>query len=157
MQSYATGCESLRLWRQSGIEAHRCRCGPTGLARSRFHSSTSSLSTLRIPEEMGKDKYPLASQVGGHAGVSTSEDGSQLYKPALVHEVEFYEHLNSNSVFASLKPYIPKFYGVLKYQGKLEDGKLEVDHPAPGGGKDKCLSLETRRKSFAYLSRQYIC
>jgi len=140
MQSYTTGHE---LGRQLGTGAHRSRSGPTGLVRSRSRCSILSLSTPSILEEMGGDsKIPLASQVGGHAGVSTSEDGSQLYKPALAHEVDFYQYLNSDPVFASLKPYIPKFYGVLRYEGMFEEGNLEVDPVAPKEGKDKCFSLE---------------
>ncbi|KAF9055075.1 SAICAR synthase-like protein [Hymenopellis radicata] len=39
---------------------------------------------------------PLASQVGGHAGVLTSEDGSLLIKPALPLEHKFYQYLTSD-------------------------------------------------------------
>lgn len=85
-------------------------------------------------------KTLLASQVGGHAGVSTSEDGSLLFKPALAREVSFYQSLTSDPIFASLRPYIPKFYGTLKFEGKVEDGTL-VQQP-PKDGKDKYLYLE---------------
>lgn len=119
--------------------------------------STLSHSTSRTPEEMeGDSKIPLASQVGGHAGVTTSEDGSFLYKPALAHEVSFYESLTSDPVFATLKPYIPKFYGVLKYQGKLEEGDLKITHEPRKEEKDKCLHLERGWKSPPYLQRPYI-
>ena len=99
---------------------------------------------------------PLTSQVGGHAGVTTSEDGSLLYKPALAHEVTFYESLASDPVLAPLTSYIPKFYGVLEYQGKLEDGDMKIAHEAQKEGKDRCLHLEKCRKSSPYLQRQYI-
>jgi hypothetical protein len=85
-------------------------------------------------------KTPLVSQVGGHAGVSTSEDGSLLFKPALAREVSFYQHLNSDPVSAPLRPYIPKFYGTLRFEGKVEDVNLETIREAPKEGKDKCLS-----------------
>ena len=93
---------------------------------------------------MGTGSKILASQVGGHAGVSTSEDGSLLIKPALPREVSFYEHLRSNSVFASLKPYVPKFYGTLRLQGKVESGNLEalLEAPTPNKGKDKYFNLK---------------
>lgn len=82
--------------------------------------------------------------------MSTSEDGSLLFKPALPHEVSFYEHLDSDPAFASLKPYIPKFYGTLRFEGEVEDGNL-VQKP-PKDEKDKCLYLERPPgRSFAYL------
>lgn len=83
----------------------------------------------------------FVAQVGGHAGVSTSEDGSLLIKPALPREVSFYEHLTSDPTFAALRPYIPKFYGTLGLEGKVEDGDLESlrEAPAPTEGKDKYL------------------
>jgi len=96
---------------------------------------------------MDVDKVvPLASQVGGHAGVSTSEDGSLLIKPALTREVSFYQHLTSDPAFASLRPYIPRFYGTLSLQGKVEDGNLETLLRAPKEGKDKyCRCWEIAR------------
>lgn len=92
---------------------------------------------------MGIGKKILASQVGGHAGVSTTEDGSLLIKPALPREVDFYQHLTSNPAFASLRSYIPKFYGTLRLEGEVEDGNLETlrETPAPKEGKDKCSQL----------------
>ena len=88
----------------------------------------------------------LASQVGGHPGVSTSEDGSLLIKPALAQELSFYQSLTSNSDFAALRPYIPKFYGTLRFEGKVEDGNLEIVHEPLKEGKDKCLHLERHRE-----------
>ncbi len=70
---------------------------------------------------------PLASQVGGHAGVLTSEDGSLLIKPAHPVEVHFYESVGSGSGFAPLRPYIPKFYGKLKLEGKVDSGSAPHD------------------------------
>lgn len=86
-------------------------------------------------------KALLAPQVGGHAGVSTSEDGSLLIKPAMAREVRFYEHLNSDPVFAPLRPHIPKFYGTLRFEGKVDDGNLETLREAPKEGKDECYSV----------------
>lgn len=88
---------------------------------------------------MGTGTKALASQVGGHAGVLTSEDESLLIKPALPHEVDFYQRLTSDPAFAPLRPYIPKFYGTLRLEGEVEDGKLETlrETPAPKEGKDK--------------------
>jgi len=93
---------------------------------------------------------PLASQVGGHAGVSTTEDGSLLIKPALAQEVSFYQTLTSDPVFAPLKPHIPKFYGTLRVEGKVDDGNPGIIHPPPKGGKDKYLHSEKRGEIAAY-------
>lgn len=88
-------------------------------------------------------KIPLDSQVGGHAGISASEDGSLLIKPASVREISFYRHLAPDPVFASLRPYIPRFYGILGSDGKIEDGNLETLRETPKGGKDEYLLLES--------------
>ena len=62
----------------------------------------------------------LASQVGGHAGVMTSEDGSLLIKPALHRELEFYQALQQDPSFATLRAFAPKFLGVLKLEGQVD-------------------------------------
>ncbi|KAF9528253.1 hypothetical protein CPB83DRAFT_854709 [Crepidotus variabilis] len=62
----------------------------------------------------------LASQVGGHAGVMTTEDGSLLIKPALHHELAFYQKLQQDAALASLREYTPKFLGVLKLEGQVD-------------------------------------
>lgn len=92
---------------------------------------------------------PLAAQVGGHGGVSTSEDGSLLIKPALPREVTFYERLTSDPTFAALRPYIPKYYGTLRLEGKVEDGDLKTLHesPAPTEGKGSIV-LENLTQRF---------
>ena len=89
-------------------------------------------------------KAPPAPQVGGHAGVSISEDGSLLIKPALAREVRFYEHLNSDPALAPLRPHIPKFYGTLRFEGKVDDGNLETLREAPREGKDECYPVTQR-------------
>lgn len=96
-------------------------------------------------------KTLLAPQVGGHAGVSTSEDGSLLFKPALAQEINFYQSLTSDPVLAPLRPWIPKFYGTLRFEGKVQDGSLETAHEPPKGGKDKCLHSEGIGRSPMYL------
>ncbi|KAG6332882.1 hypothetical protein ID866_6207 [Astraeus odoratus] len=76
---------------------------------------------------------PLSSQVGGHEGVQTTEDGSLLLKPALPREVAFYQLVRdgiapgvdastvATSGLNALLPWIPKFLGVLSLEGRLED------------------------------------
>lgn len=87
----------------------------------------------------------LTSQVGGHAGVSTLEDESLLIKPALPREIAFYEGLISNPALAGLRPYVPKFYGTLRFEGQVEGGNLETfrELPAPTEGKDEHFNLES--------------
>jgi 1D-myo-inositol-tetrakisphosphate 5-kinase/inositol-polyphosphate multikinase len=63
---------------------------------------------------------PLASQVGGHTGVQTSEDGSLIFKPAVPLELQFYQSALTNPVLAPLRPFIPKFYGTLKLEGQID-------------------------------------
>jgi 1D-myo-inositol-tetrakisphosphate 5-kinase/inositol-polyphosphate multikinase len=70
---------------------------------------------------------PLPSQVGGHAGVQTSEDGSLIFKPALPLEQQFYQTVISDPGFAPLQPFIPKFYGTLRLEGKIDTKSSNAD------------------------------
>ncbi|KAG8945042.1 hypothetical protein FRC03_001828 [Tulasnella sp. 419] len=63
---------------------------------------------------------PLSSQVGGHAGVLASEDGSLVIKACLPAERDFYQILSSNPTLEGLRPHVPTFYGTLKLEGKVE-------------------------------------
>ena len=78
----------------------------------------------------------LKGQVGGHAGVETTEDGSLLIKPALKREVMFYEEMAraEEGGLARLREYVPKFLGVLRLEGRVVGEKIE---PVAGGGGDK--------------------
>ncbi|KAG6852903.1 hypothetical protein C0991_008272 [Blastosporella zonata] len=66
---------------------------------------------------------PLESQVGGHAGVLTTEDGSLIIKPALPLELQFYEALQRNEGLKELRPFIPNFLGTLKLEGEIDERK----------------------------------
>ncbi|EGN96416.1 hypothetical protein SERLA73DRAFT_76370 [Serpula lacrymans var. lacrymans S7.3] len=70
---------------------------------------------------------PLAAQVGGHPGVQTTEDGSLLLKPAVPLEIEFYQRVVSESGLVHLRPFVPKFFGTLRLEGKVET--TEIDEP----------------------------
>ncbi|KAG6886361.1 hypothetical protein C0992_004389 [Termitomyces sp. T32_za158] len=70
---------------------------------------------------------PLSSQVGGHAGVLSTEDGSLIIKPALPLELQFYQALQQNSDFEPLRSFIPNFIGTLKLEGELDEEKSAVD------------------------------
>ena len=69
---------------------------------------------------------PLAAQVGGHPGVLTTEDGSLLIKPALPAEVAFYQSAATDASFAPLRPYLPKFYGTLRLEGRLDESETSA-------------------------------
>lgn len=91
---------------------------------------------------------PLKSQVGGHAGVLTTEDGSLLIKPALPLELKFYQSLQSDSGFAPLRPFIPTFYGILKLEGKVDESLPSyrgATITAIEGQKDECLISNSAR------------
>ncbi|KAI0695079.1 SAICAR synthase-like protein [Cerioporus squamosus] len=97
---------------------------------------------------------PLTSQVGGHAGVMTSEDGSLLIKPALAAEVAFYQSVAGDPGFAPLRPYVPKFYGTLRLEGKLDESQPQAEGEplkvvqAPAVGEKESLVLENLSHSF---------
>lgn len=63
----------------------------------------------------------LDSQVGGHVGVMTTEDGSLLIKPALRRELEFYHAMHQDPKLSFLREFTPKFIGVLRLEGQLSD------------------------------------
>ncbi|KAH8100309.1 SAICAR synthase-like protein [Cristinia sonorae] len=90
--------------------------------------STSGTPTTETPPTRGH--APLATQVGGHAGVLTSEGGDMIIKPALPVEIDFYQSVGSDPAFAPLRPFIPKFYGTLKLEGTLvPEGKANSTAP----------------------------
>lgn len=64
---------------------------------------------------------PLSSQVGGHAGVLTTDDESLIIKPALPLELEFYQTHASDPAFEPLRPFLPKFFGTLKLEGTVDE------------------------------------
>lgn len=65
----------------------------------------------------------LSSQVGGHAGVLTTDDGSLIIKPALPVELKFYQSLASDPNFEALRPFTPNFLGTLKLEGQVDQSK----------------------------------
>lgn len=99
---------------------------------------------------------PLASQVGGHAGVLTSEDGSLIIKPALPLEHKFYQSLTSDAAFASLRPFTPKFYGTLKLEGKATEGEAGVEvAPVTVEGVQKDEYSAAVREGIAVLNETF--
>ncbi|ETW85073.1 hypothetical protein HETIRDRAFT_25122, partial [Heterobasidion irregulare TC 32-1] len=72
--------------------------------------------------------HTLASQVGGHAGVLTTEDGSLIIKPALALEHQFYQQAAADPALAPLQRWIPRFYGTLRLEGRTgPGGEIEID------------------------------
>lgn len=88
----------------------------------------------------------LTTQVGGHPGVSTTEDGSLLIKPALPSEVAFYHLLATDTRLAGLKDFVSDFFGTLKLEGRVENESAGLDANAikpvegvPENEKDECI------------------
>ncbi|KIL64107.1 hypothetical protein M378DRAFT_78711 [Amanita muscaria Koide BX008] len=86
---------------------------------------------------------PLTSQVGGHQGVTTSDDDSLIIKPALPTEIAFYQALNSDPVLAPLRPFVPQFVGTLRLEGELIklDGDIEQNNIRPPPANEKSDEL----------------
>lgn len=77
----------------------------------------------------GSAACALGSQVGGHSGILSCDDGSLIIKPCSHHERQFYDDLAASpatsvlvegtqdasalSPFEALKPWVPRFYGAL--------------------------------------------
>ena len=61
----------------------------------------------------------LNSQVGGHAGVLTTEGGS-LIKAALPRELEIYQKLLYDPALEGLRPFTVNFLGNLKLEGQVD-------------------------------------
>ena len=69
----------------------------------------------------------------GHENDDES-DASIVVKPALPLELAFYQALTSESAYDALRPYVPKFYGVLKLEGQVNEsgGSEPVLEPIDG-------------------------
>jgi len=91
-----------------------------------------------------------SAQVGGHPGVTSTEDGSLLIKPAIHHELEFYHALQHNPALASLRDFTPKFLGTLNLEGKIDQDQ-EI-HPVDSVQKDISFFL-----IVSFLSLIVIC
>ena len=104
---------------------------------------------------------PLDSQVGGHPGVLTSEDGSLLIKPAHPTEVAFYQSVVADPGFAPLRPFVPKFYGTLRLEGRVDEaaaaadeiGGIKVVEVTTEVEKDEYMRFVSPRSPAVYGSR----
>lgn len=102
---------------------------------------------------MSEAKILLASQVGGHAGISTTEDGSLLIKPALANEVRFYESLTTH--FGPLLPFVPKFFGTLRLHGSVE-GTTDVQNEALKTLRDGVKEDKDELSLSVFIDRPFI-
>ena len=102
---------------------------------------------------------PLESQVGGHAGVSTSENGALLIKPAVPTELEFYRRLQQDNNLEDLRAFTPTFLGTLELIGRFDEARSAVSEsivvePVVTEEKDKYLVLFLSFLSFLQFSIQ---
>ncbi|KAH9006868.1 hypothetical protein EDB86DRAFT_2794298 [Lactarius hatsudake] len=81
--------------------------------------------------------HPLTSQVGGHKGIQTSYDGALLFKPALPHELQFYQNSLADPALASLRQWIPTYLGTLRLEGQMTADGLANVEGIPEGKKDE--------------------
>ena len=83
------------------------------------------------------------SQVGGHPGILTTENGSLLIKPTAEKELEFYQKLQQDSHLEGLRVFTPTFLGTLKLQGKLDETRSTLEsivvEPIASEEKDKLV------------------
>ena len=95
----------------------------------------------------------LASQVGGDAGVMTTEDGSLLIKPALKRELEFYQRLQTDAdeAIATLRKFTPKFLGTLTLEGEAKEGSSE------GGALEIRPAAERKDEFLVYWFVPFFC
>ena len=89
---------------------------------------------------------PLGSQVGGHPGVVTIENGLLLIKPAVPVELAFYQRLQQDSNLENLRAFTPTFLGTLKLIGKVDETGSAVSEsiviePVASEEKDESLVL----------------
>ncbi|KAG8843603.1 hypothetical protein FRC20_003911 [Serendipita sp. 405] len=92
-----------------------------------------------VPVPTSSASIPLASQVGGHAGVRSSADGSQIMKPCLPAERHFYETVISADApaFRLLAKHVPGFFGIAP--------------PEEQGGKDEYFPFDSIYRSITIV------
>ncbi|KAG8772102.1 hypothetical protein FRC15_002977 [Serendipita sp. 397] len=92
-----------------------------------------------VPVPTSSASIPLASQVGGHAGVRSSADGSQIMKPCLPAERHFYETVISADApaFRLLAKHVPGFFGIAP--------------PEEQGGKDEYSPFDAIYRSITIV------
>ncbi|KAH9179751.1 hypothetical protein EDB89DRAFT_1841720 [Lactarius sanguifluus] len=95
--------------------------------------------------------HPLTAQVGGHKGIQTSHDGALLFKPALPHELQFYQNSLADPALASLRQWIPTYLGTLRLEGQMTADGLANVEGIPEGKKDECSLLVIENAAHGFL------
>lgn len=113
-------------------------------------------SDTSLELELDTPHVPLSTQVGGHPGILTTEDGSLLIKPALPTELAFYQLLAAERKLQPLREYVPAFLGTLKLEGALDPnagggeggggGMSVVEVPGSGPTKDEHSRMYSERE-----------
>ncbi len=83
----------------------------------------------------------LPSQVGGHQGIQTTEDGALLMKPALPRELQFYQDSLEDPALAPLRPWVPTYLGTLRLEGQSTPDGLVSMEGIPDGERDECPAI----------------
>ncbi|KAF5317936.1 hypothetical protein D9619_012175 [Psilocybe cf. subviscida] len=93
---------------------------------SRLHLAATFTIPTATPHTMTEPgTRALESQVGGHDGVLSTEDGSLIIKPSLARELDFYQKLQRDVSLGALLPYTPKFLGTLQLEGSVDETQTE--------------------------------
>jgi hypothetical protein len=111
--------------------------------------------------------HPLDSQVGGHPGIGTSENGLFI-KPAAPAELAFYQRLQQDSNLEDLRDFTPTFLGTLKLMGKVDEASsamsesIVVESVASNEEKDESLirlvsSISTSGPDAIFLESTIHC
>lgn len=102
----------LSAWRLAWYRRGYYSCEYNDL--SAFTPVTQRLSVHPTLVIMDNNSVPFESQVGGHPGLRTSADGSQIIKPCLHSERLFYETVinGHQEGFRLLSKHVPNFLGV---------------------------------------------
>lgn len=95
--------------------------------------------------------HPLESQVGGHPGISTTENGSLLIKPAVPAELAFYQRLQQDHNLEDLRAFTPMFLGTLKLIGKVDETSSTVSESTVV----QSIASEEKDKSLVLFVSQF--
>jgi 1D-myo-inositol-tetrakisphosphate 5-kinase/inositol-polyphosphate multikinase len=86
---------------------------------------------------MADNLHPLTSQVGGHKGIQTTEDGALIIKPAKHLERQFYQDSLADPALAPLRQWLPTYFGTLRLEGQSTADGLASVEGIPEGEKDE--------------------
>ena len=143
---------SRSMWVRARVRREVCKSG-VGFRTERCARQQDFAATpLCLLFTMSANEYvALKSQVGGHPGVMSSQDGSLIIKPCLPEELAFYQEIASKPALAPLRSLVPKFYGTLKLQGQIKkpEGTSEAVELVPVAPeeqqKDQCAIVAIHR------------